>query len=246
MSYQLSNLSSPYNTQFVTPRFTTPKSALIVNALFFASLALILSAAFLAILVKSWLREFDRGMHSITVPELRAKERESRLLSLEQWHVPELMALLPILLQASLTLFCVGLIVFLQTINSIVATICLAIFAIMALLYVLTNFASLFDHFSPFSSLISRALRDWLQTIRWEIPKMWAKWVGDLKSIVNNNHLGYWPLAVIAVAVFPFGVMVHLILIITRAVPWYPRSKISKRKKDYERFVHCPRHCSIS
>ena len=234
MSYQLSNLSSPYNTQFVAPRFTTPNSAVIVNALFFASLALILSAAFLAILVKSWLREFDRGMHSITVPELRAKERESRLLSLEQWRVPELMALLPIFLQASLTLFCVGLIVFLQTINSILATIFLTIFAIMGTLYVLTNFASLFDHFSPFSSLISRALRDWLQILGWEIPKMWAKWVADLKSIINNNHLGYLPLAGIAVALFPFGVMVHLILIIMRLVPWYSRPKILKRKRDYQ------------
>ena len=234
MSYQLSNLTSPYNTPFVTPRFTTPQSAVIINALFFSSLALILSAAFLAILVKSWLREFDRGMHSITVPELRAKERESRLLSLEQWRVPELMALLPIFLLASLALFCTGLVVFLQTINSVIAMIALAIFSIMVTLYVLTNFASLFDHFSPFSSLISRALRDWLQTIGWEIPKMWAKWVGDLKSIINTNHLGYWPLAGIAIVVFPFGVMVHLILIITRAVPWYPHSKILKRKRAYQ------------
>jgi len=68
----------------------------------------------LPVLVKSWLREFDRGMQSITVPELRAKERECRLLGLERWHVPELVALLPMLLQASLVLFCVGLIVFLQ------------------------------------------------------------------------------------------------------------------------------------
>ena len=234
MSRQLSNLTSPSNTPFVAPPFTPLKNAVIVNALFFSSLALILSAAFLAILVKSWLREFDRGMHSITSPELRAKERESRLLSLEQCRVPQLMALLPILLQASLTLFCVGLVVFLQGINSVIATIALTIFSIMAALYVLTNFASLFDHFSPFSSLISRALRDWLQVVGWEIPKMWAKWVGDLKDLLSNKRLGYWPLAGIAVAVFPFGVMVHLILIITRVVPWYPRPKILKRKREYE------------
>ena len=234
MSRQLSNLTSPSNTPFVTPPFTPLKSAVIVNALFFASLALILCAAFLAILVKSWLREFDRGMHSITLPELRAKERESRLLSLEQWRVAELMALLPIFLQASLALFCVGLVIFLQTINSIIATIAMTIFAIMAALYVSTNFASLFDDYSPFSSLISRALRDWLQIVGWEIPKMWAKWVGHLKSLLINKHLGYWPLAGIAVAVFPFCVMGHLILIIARAVLWYPRPEILKRKRDHQ------------
>jgi len=234
MSRQLSNLTSPSNTPFKTPPFTPPKSAVIVNALFFASLALILSAAFLAILVKSWLREFDRGMLSITLPELRAKERESRLLSLEQWRVPELMALLPIFLQASLALFCVGLVIFLQTINSVIATIALTIFAIMAALWVLTNFASLFDDYSPFSSLISRALRDWLQIVGWEIPKMWAKWVRHLKSLLINKHVGYWPLAGIAVAVFPFCVMGHLILIISRAVLWYPRLEILKRKRDHQ------------
>ena len=213
-----------------------------MNSLFFASLALILSAAFLAILVKSWLPEFDRGMQLITVPELRAKERECRLLSLERWRVPELMALLHILLRVSLVLFCVGLVLFLQGINSVCAALILAIFAIMALLYFLTNFSALFDHFSPFSSLVSRVLRDWLQVIGWEFPKMLGAWVEGLKTIIKDadNQWGYWIIAGIAVAIFPFGVLIHLILIITRAVPWYPRSKINKLRKAYQHslFVH--------
>ena len=235
MSHQLSNTST-FNTPFPIPEFTPSQDAVIVNSLFFASLALIISTAFLAILVKGWLREFDRGMQSITVPQLRAKERECRLLGLERWHVPEIMALLPILLQASLALFCVGLIFFLRGINSLCATVFLAIFAMMTLLYVLTNISALFDHFSPFSSPISRALRDWLQIIGWELPKVLATWVESLKNVINDtdNHRGYWLSAGIALAMFPFGVMIHLILIITRAVPWYPRSKILKRKRVYE------------
>ena len=235
MTHQLSN-GSALNTPFPIPQFTPPKDGVVVNALFFASLALILSAAFLAILVKGWLREFDRGMQSITVPELRAKERESRLLSLERWRVAELMALLHVLLQASLGLFCVGLIFFLRGINSICATVFLAIFAIMALLYVLTNFSALFDHFSPFSSPISRALRTWLQIIRWELRKMLTTWIKDLKDIINNggDNRERWLFACLAIAMFPFGVMIHLLLIITRAFPWYSRSKISKRKRVYK------------
>jgi len=234
MSYQLSNLSSPYNTPFVAPEYTTPKTAVIINGFFFASLALILCAAFLAILVKSWLREFDRGMISITVSELRATERESQLLSLERWRVPEIVALLPIFLQASLALFCAGLIVFLREINSVIAAITLAIFAIMALLYVLTKFAVLFDHLSPFSSSNSRVLRDWLQVIGWEIPKLWAKWAGEVKWAFSNTHWMFWPSTGVAAAASSFGVMVRLILIVTRAVPWYSRPKILKRKREYQ------------
>ena len=69
---------------------------------------LILFAAFLALLNKGWLWVLDRGMQSVTIPELRAKERECRLQSLQGWRVPELMALLPMFLQKFLAFFFVG------------------------------------------------------------------------------------------------------------------------------------------
>jgi len=56
----------------------------------------------------------------------------------------------------------------------------------MAPLYSLTKISALFDHYSPLSSLILQALRDWLQIIGWEFPKMLGTWVEILKDIVGG------------------------------------------------------------
>ena len=46
---------------YVPPEFSPPEHIVIVNALFYASLGVMLLAAFIAMLIKSWVREFDRG-----------------------------------------------------------------------------------------------------------------------------------------------------------------------------------------
>jgi hypothetical protein len=84
-----------------------------VNMLFFLhlSLALILVDVFLAMLGKAWLQEFDREWRNYNVAHLRAQEREQPPQELERWKPLELVALLPIFIQGSLILFCIGLLV---------------------------------------------------------------------------------------------------------------------------------------
>lgn len=155
ISQQLSNSTTP---AYTPAEFTVSPGTAAVNVLFFLSLALVLIDAFLAMLVKSWLQEFDRGWRKYTVSNLRAQERERRLQGLERWKLAELVSLLPILIQVSLLLFCIGLIVLLFPVHLISA-----IFSSVALLagltfYVFTTCVSIFDAYAPFSSPVSRGV----------------------------------------------------------------------------------------
>jgi len=73
ISQQLNNSTTP---AYATPEFTFPPSTAVVSICFFLSLALVLIDGFLAMLVNSWLQEFDRGWRKYTVARFRAQERE--------------------------------------------------------------------------------------------------------------------------------------------------------------------------
>ena len=166
VSGQLGNLSASSSQPFVPRDFTVSGSAATVNGLFFTSLSLILFAAFLAMLIRGWLQHFDRGLRAITIPDIRAKEREKRLQSLERYHITALVALLPILVQVALALFSVGLVLFLLPIYSPIAYVALSVFSVPLFIYTISGVISLFDPFAPFSSLLTRKLSEFGQIYR--------------------------------------------------------------------------------
>ena len=126
--------------------------------LFFLSLALVLVDAFLAMLVKGWLQEFDCGWRKHTLPYLRAQERERRLRELNSWKLDDLVALLPILIQLSLLLFSIGIIVLIFPLHLPSAIVCLVAFVSVFEFYVVTTGVSIVNDYAPFSSLVSRLL----------------------------------------------------------------------------------------
>jgi len=171
ISTQLGNLSGAASQPFVPRDFAMSRSAVVVNGLFFTSLSLILCAAFLAMLIRGWLREFDRGLRAITIPDIQAKEREKRLQSLERYYLTTLVALLPVLVQLALVLFCVGLVVFLLPIYAPIAYVALSVFAMPLVIYITSWIISLHDPFAPFSSPFTRKLSTFGQLYRaaaWE------------------------------------------------------------------------------
>ncbi|KAI0697747.1 hypothetical protein C8T65DRAFT_832415 [Cerioporus squamosus] len=99
--------------------FTAPRSAVWINALWFSSLVCTLSASSIAVLVKQWLHQYSQSL-SGTSPEV-ARLRQYRYDSLLKWHVREIIAALPMLLQLALSLFLSGLLILLWTLNSSVA-----------------------------------------------------------------------------------------------------------------------------
>ena len=141
---------------YVPDKFSPPKFIVTVNALFYASLGAILLAASIAMLIKSWVREFDRGLQALSIPEQRAKTREFRYLGMERWKLAYMVAGLPFLIQISLVLFAIGLVIFLSHIDLVSFRVTTAIFGVGVLYYATTTTISVFATSSPFHSPLSR------------------------------------------------------------------------------------------
>ena len=143
---------------YVAPAFDAPLYAVAVNALFFASLAVVLVAAVLCMLVKGWIRELDRKLRRIPDLRKRAVVKELREQGMLRWRLPEIIAVLPSLILLSLLLFFIGLTVYLLYIHKLPAFFSITIFTTGLLIYMLSIFVSAIDEFSPFRSPYSRAL----------------------------------------------------------------------------------------
>ena len=163
ISLQLSNSSVP---AYVEPLSFVPANAAVTNTLLFTSLALVIVDAYLAVLTRGWLREFDRSWRASNVPEERARAREMRFQALKQYRLPEVVALLPLLIQASLILFGVALIIMLLDLYRPTAYPPLVIIVVGVLFYFSTTVVSALDTNAPFTSPFSRALQV-LINIRW-------------------------------------------------------------------------------
>ena len=155
ISQQLNNSTTP---AFEPTVFQVPSNTVAVNMLLFLSLALVLIDAFLAMLVKGWLKEFDHGWRKHTIAHLRAQERERRLKELEHWKLRELVALLPVLIQGSLLLFCIGLIVLIFPLHLLSAILSSLALVFGVGFYGFTTYVSLVNDYAPFSSPVSRLL----------------------------------------------------------------------------------------
>ena len=167
ISQQLSNSTIP---AFEPTAFQVSSTAAAVNTLLFLSLALVLIDAFLAMLIKGWLQEFDRGWRKCTVAHLRAQERERRLQELERWKLDSLVALLPILIQGSLLLFCVGLLVLILPLHLPSAILCSVLFVSTVGFYGFTIYVSIVNNHAPFSSPVSHLLARGLAMLQtWRI-----------------------------------------------------------------------------
>lgn len=128
MSQQLANLTingeqiiSAIPAYNPSSRFRATTANIVVNILWFTSLALSLISASVAILAKQWLQEYTHMM-----PETawkRVDTRQFRFQGLRRWRVNTILKLLPLLLQMSLFLFFVGLSVLLWTVSFPVAAV---------------------------------------------------------------------------------------------------------------------------
>src|SRR6201990_2957679 len=96
--YQTQMMRNSTLGPYVQAEFSPPEYIVVVNALFYASLGIMLLAAFIAMLIKTWVGEFNRGLQGMTIPEQRAKTREFRYLGMEYWKLHWMGELLPLFL----------------------------------------------------------------------------------------------------------------------------------------------------
>ncbi|PFH48804.1 hypothetical protein AMATHDRAFT_41973 [Amanita thiersii Skay4041] len=135
------NSSSIAQNAIIPDNILAPKTvdlwAVWVNIFWFSSLSLSLSAAIIGILCLQWLREYQRKV------ELPAKEafalQYMRYEGLVQWHIPTILASLPLLLQTSLVLFFLGLLDLLWNLNHVVAIVITVISGFILLFLIATT-----------------------------------------------------------------------------------------------------------
>ncbi|TFK82455.1 hypothetical protein K466DRAFT_655706 [Polyporus arcularius HHB13444] len=143
------NSTSPADAALL-PAFKPTAFAVRLNTMWFSSLVCSLLSASLGLLVKQWLREYLAGSSNISRESIRI--RQYRYEGLRRWCVPEIIMCLPILLQASLLLFFIGLLDLLWTLHPVVATVATAIVSVSMLFVTTASFLPPFFPSCPYKS----------------------------------------------------------------------------------------------
>ncbi|KAJ3540054.1 hypothetical protein NM688_g6279 [Phlebia brevispora] len=154
--------------------FEAPTWAVRVNVCWFSSLVLSLSTASYGILVKQWLREYlsiDRTPH-----QERIRIRHFRSQGVEDWHLYDIAAVLPFILQVSLALFFVGLCFFTAAVHSSIRSTSVVLVSAWAVLILFAVLAPLFSPRCPFKTPLLKAafsrLRPHLRRIPFHIVQL--------------------------------------------------------------------------
>ncbi|CAK5273570.1 unnamed protein product, partial [Mycena citricolor] len=95
------------------PAFSPSFSALLCNSLWFASLALSLASALVAILVEQWAREYQHGTSVFPSPPLLARAHTYLYPSLRRFDMHAAVGIPLVLLNGALAMFLAGLVAFL-------------------------------------------------------------------------------------------------------------------------------------
>ncbi|KAH9887205.1 hypothetical protein C8Q73DRAFT_768102 [Cubamyces lactineus] len=125
------NTTRPTEPSSLVPPFRASALAVRLNAMWFSALVCSLVSASLGLMVKQWLREYLAGSSNISRESIRI--RQFRYQGLRDWHVPEIILFLPMLLQLALVLFFVGLLDLLWSLHPVVAAIVSVIVALTGL-----------------------------------------------------------------------------------------------------------------
>ena len=140
------------------PAWNGPSATTVwVQSLLYVSLALSLFAALTAVLGKQWLSHYssvgERG-----VIEARSAERHRKFMGLKRWHLRTILEFVPILLQASLVLFLLGISAFVFDQQRVVASVVITVNGIGVILYFIVIGLSLRFPDSPFYTPLSSML----------------------------------------------------------------------------------------
>ncbi|PSR71579.1 hypothetical protein PHLCEN_2v12543 [Hermanssonia centrifuga] len=132
--------------------FIVSTSARWINILWFLSLLFSLSSALFGILAKQWIREYLQWNQTTASPRENILLRQLRSEAWVKWKVPAGIAAIPALLEVAVVLFLVGLIVFVWTLDFVVAlVISIAAGIILIAAFIVTTLPAFFQH-CPYKS----------------------------------------------------------------------------------------------
>lgn len=117
--------------------FNAPKFAVRLNGFLFVSLTMALSTALIGMMTLQWIREFERNPR--LGPVDAAVLQYVRLEGINFWGVPEIISLLPILLQTALAIFFWALCDLLWELNQYIASLTMVYIGIIFSCFLFTN-----------------------------------------------------------------------------------------------------------
>ncbi|KAJ7157346.1 hypothetical protein C8R46DRAFT_832313, partial [Mycena filopes] len=161
ISLQLAHMSNGINGSFVlspVPQTSPAKSALACNILWFTSLGLSLSCALIATLVGQWTQEFLHLTERHSAPVVGARLMSYLYYGIRRYNMHTIVAIIPLLLHASLFLFFAGLVAFLVPINIAVMSASAAVFFIFTVAYLTLTILPLFAFDCPYRTPLSGIL----------------------------------------------------------------------------------------
>ncbi|CAK5263483.1 unnamed protein product [Mycena citricolor] len=161
ISQQLANMNNGTAVQDALPpatAFSPPTSSLVCNALWFTSLALSLSSALVATLVKQWAQEYQHRTSMFSSPSVRARVYMYLYHGLQRFNMHAVVGVPPLLLHAALVLFFAGLVAFLVPVNVIITGISSALLLSFVSVYGTFTVLPLFCFDSPFQTPLTRIL----------------------------------------------------------------------------------------
>lgn len=129
-----------------------------INCLFFVSLVLSLSAAFLGILVQQWIREYMQWNSPLAAPRENILVRQFRFEAWESWKVSAVISTVPALLEVAMILFLVGMVVLLWTLDDVVAICATTFMALFMLVFAVFTVLPVFHRLCPYKSPTAWAL----------------------------------------------------------------------------------------
>jgi len=151
------NAGNLSNTSFSRPEFVPTSAAISINCLLFASLGLSLISALVSVAALQWVGDYDAAItRGGSSSEDRAKRRQFRHDGVLNWKMGGIIATLPLLLYASVTLFWAGATQWMWTIHPTVGQVLAGSGAVATLLYVLTTLVSAVFVSAPFRTPLSR------------------------------------------------------------------------------------------
>lgn len=129
-----------------------------VQCTMYASLAVSVLAACLAMLGKQWLNRYDQ-IDMRGTPIQRSRHRHRKMTGMAAWHFDITMEALPIMLQVALLLFSYGLSRYLWNVNQAVAAVIIATSSLGFVFYVCIVFAATASYECPYQTPASLLLR---------------------------------------------------------------------------------------
>ena len=153
-----------------------PTSVTTAQSILFASLAVTLFVAFIAVLGKQWILYYKRGSTWGSIVD-RGKKRQVKFVGLQKWGLHFIMESLPVLLQFALLLFGTGLAVYLWRIDIYAAEVILSVTCIGFAFYAAIAVAATIRSDCPFKTPLSILLPRLPPVMKWAtvLARVWLR-----------------------------------------------------------------------